>query len=94
MPEMPRLAAWLRKWADRLDDSGAIKRAHTSFTFETGKGKVLREDGKGCPLYFVQSDYERAHAEADSSQPDPKLEEARRFIDAVIAAQEEERRRG
>ncbi|MBN6054542.1 hypothetical protein JYK22_21550, partial [Nonomuraea sp. RK-328] len=83
MPNLPRLAAWLRKWADRVDDSGAIKRAHVSFTFERGKGQVVRDDGRGCPLYFVQSDYERAHSEADSNQPDPLLEEAKRFLDAV-----------
>lgn len=83
MPNLPRLAAWLRKWADRIDDSGAIKRAHVSFTFETEKGQVVREDGRGCPLYFIQSEYERAHEEADSNRPDPLLEDAKRFLDAV-----------
>ena len=93
-PIRRRLAAWLRKWADRIDDERAIKRAGVSFTFERGKGKAVRDDGKGCPLYFIQSEYERAHTEADSNQPDPKLEEAKRFLDAVIAEREEDRRRG
>lgn len=86
MPEMPRLAAWLRMWADRIDDNGAIKRAGVSFTFERGKGQVVRTDGKGCPLYFIQSDYERAHDEADSSQPDPHIGDAfAEAIDQLIA---------
>lgn len=80
MPNLPRLAAWLRKWADRIDDDGAIKSVPTSFTLETGEGMRIREDGKGCPLWFIQSDYERAHTEADSNQPDPDMDEAARFL--------------
>jgi hypothetical protein len=64
-----RLGAWLRKWADRLDDAGAPKRTPYSFTFESSAaGVMLRQDGRGCPLYYVgEADYARAHAEADTS---------------------------
>lgn len=62
-----RLGAWLRKWADRLDDAGAVKRTPFSFTFESGPGVKLRQDGRGCPLHYVgETDYARAHAEADT----------------------------
>lgn len=64
-----RLGAWLRKWADRLDDAGAPKRTSYSFTFENSStGVLLRHDQRGCPLYYVgEADYGRAHTEADTS---------------------------
>jgi hypothetical protein len=67
-----RLAAWFRKWADRLDNEGAPKRTSWSFTFEEGWGAVFNQAGRGCPLYyFGQDDYERAHAEQlAESKPD------------------------
>lgn len=61
-----RLADWMRKWADRLDYQGAPKRTHLSFTFENRQGIKVRQDAKGCPLwYYGKADYERAHVEAD-----------------------------
>jgi len=64
-----RLGAFLRKWADRLDDAGAPKRTPYSFTFEnSATGVMLRHDRRGCPLYYVgEDDYARAHAEAATS---------------------------
>ena len=44
-----RLAAFLRRLADRIDHAGAPKLMHWSFTFETGRGIVFREDRRGCP---------------------------------------------
>lgn len=63
------LGAWLRKWADRLDDAGAPKRTPFSFTFEHDTGGVrLRQDRRGCPLHYVgRRDYDRAHSEADTA---------------------------
>ncbi len=63
-----RLGAWLRKWADRIDDAGAPKRTAFSFTFESGPGGMkFRTDGAGCPLWYVgAADYRRAHTEADT----------------------------
>lgn len=61
-----RIARCLRTLADRLDQVGAPKRLHWSFTFESYSGIVFREDGKGCPLwYYGDADYVRAHDEAD-----------------------------
>ena len=66
MPDPAALARFLRRLADRIDHAGAPKLMHWSFTFETGRGIVFREDRKGCPLaYLGDADYERAHAEAD-----------------------------
>ena len=63
-----RLAYRLRTYADRLDDRGAPKRMGSSFTYETGEGIRIRDDGKGCPLYYYgEVDLERAHAESDSA---------------------------
>jgi hypothetical protein len=61
-----RIAEWMRRTAGRLDHAGAPKRTSSSFTFEEREGTRLREDGRGCPLYyFGNADYERAHTEAD-----------------------------
>ena len=63
---MTAIANWLRRLADRIDHAGAPKLIHWSFTFETGRGIMFRDDGKGCPLaYLGDADYSRAHAEAD-----------------------------
>lgn len=62
-----RIGWHLRRLADRIDHAGAPKLMHWSFTFETGRGIVFREDRKGCPLaYLGDADYERAHDEADA----------------------------
>jgi hypothetical protein len=56
---------WLRIWADRIDDEHAPKMTHVSFTFEQGEGMVFHEDGRGCPLWYLDDDdYKRAHREA------------------------------
>lgn len=58
----------LRRVADRIDRPGAPKYLSMSFTFEDGIGTKVREDGKGCPLWALNSeDYERAHTESDST---------------------------
>lgn len=60
-------ARWLRRLADRIDRPGAPKATHLSFTFEHRRGMVVREDGRGCRLWYCgDADYERAHADADS----------------------------
>lgn len=62
---MKRLAYFLRYWADRIDRHGAPKRTHLSFTFEHGRGLVVRGDQRGCPIwYYGDEDYQRAHTEA------------------------------
>lgn len=61
------LAHYLRRIADRLDWEGAPKRTNLRFTFENKRGIVVRENGPGCPLwYYGESDYMRAHSEAES----------------------------
>jgi hypothetical protein len=61
-------AGWLRRVADRIDHAGAPKLMHWSFTFETGRGIVFRDDGRGCPLaYLGDAGYSRAHDEADTA---------------------------
>lgn len=57
----------LRRIADRVDPEGAPRKMSSySFTFERGEGIRIREDGRGCPLWYLGSDdYERAHSEAD-----------------------------
>ncbi len=62
------LAELMRKYADRMDPNGAPRAmSQMSFTFEKYKGIVVREDGKGCPLWYLgQANYERAFDEADT----------------------------
>ena len=65
------LAHWLRLWADLIDWQGAPKQTHLSFTFESGRGVVVNEDSRGCPLwYYGDHDYELAHTAA--LQPAPR----------------------
>jgi hypothetical protein len=67
MTARARLAYQLRKYADRIDRPGAPKFMSYSFTFERGQGIVFRLGARGCPLwYYGDSDYERAHTEADN----------------------------
>ncbi len=66
MPAVKRLAWYLRCLADRIDHEGAPQGLSYSFTIESGEGIRLRDDGRGCPLWYLgDEDYERAHAEAD-----------------------------
>jgi hypothetical protein len=66
------LADRLRRWADRIDHAGAPKRLSAwtftfTFTFEKHIGVVFRQDGRGCPLWYLgDADYDRAHDEADN----------------------------
>jgi hypothetical protein len=65
-----RLAALMRKYADRIDYEGAPKCTGWSFTFEPHEGIRFREDGHGCRLWYLgDADYARAHDEADSPAP-------------------------
>lgn len=66
-----RVRAWigrrLRRLADRLDVHGAPRHTGMSFTIEHKRGWVLREDGRGCPLWYLgEDDYELAHTQADT----------------------------
>lgn len=63
----------LRRIADRLDPAGCPRSIGSSFTFELGEGIRWRDDGKGCPLWYLgEDDYARAHDEADN--PGPKID--------------------
>jgi hypothetical protein len=60
------LSGLLRRIADHIDRPGAPKCIGHSFTFERGEGIRFRDDGQGCPLWYLGDDqYERAHTEAD-----------------------------
>ncbi|WP_047892576.1 hypothetical protein [Micromonospora sp. RV43] len=62
-----RLARRLRFLADRIDDAGAPHAIGWSFTHERNVGIRFRNDGRGCPLWYLgEADYERAHTEADT----------------------------
>lgn len=62
-----RLARRLRFLADRIDHAGAPKTIGWRFTFEDHEGIRFRDDGRGCPLWYLgDADYERAHTEADT----------------------------
>jgi hypothetical protein len=57
----------LRRIADRIDPDGAHGGIGWSFTFENREGIRFRDDGKGCPLWYLgEADAERAHTEADT----------------------------
>jgi hypothetical protein len=64
-----RLARRLRFLADRIDYDGSFRHmsAVSGFTFEEGVGIVFRDDGRGCPLWYRNPDYDRAHDEAGTS---------------------------
>ena len=61
-----RLARRLRALADRIDYDNRVCVTGFTFTFERYEGMRLRDDGRGCPILYVASDYERAHAESDT----------------------------
>lgn len=64
-----RLARLLRRLADLLDYDGTPRRTHWSFTYETGRGEVFWQDGRGCPLYLREADYLKAY---DDAAPVPR----------------------
>lgn len=60
-------AGLLRRWADRISPKTAPRSIGSSFTFEHREGIRFRDDGKGCPLWYLgEDDYRRADAEADT----------------------------
>lgn len=62
-----QLADWLRMWADRIDEtSGPRLMGPHSFTIEHLEGIRFRQDGRGCPLWYMNEEYDRAHDEADT----------------------------
>lgn len=62
------LPGLLRRIADRLDPASEPRGMSYSFTFELGEGIRFRDDGRGCPLWYLgEDDYERAHTESDSA---------------------------
>lgn len=62
---LARVAGELRRIADRIDRPGAPKATHLSFTFEERTGIAIRDDGRGCRLWYLNdAEHERAHAEA------------------------------
>lgn len=61
------IAQRMRFAADRIDPVGAPRGTSYSFTFERGHGIRWRDDGKGCPIWYLgEADYRRAHIEADN----------------------------
>lgn len=61
------LAQRLRFLADRIDYHGAPKATSWSFTVENGEGFRFRTDGRGCRVWYLgDSEYQRAHTEADT----------------------------
>ncbi len=74
-----RIGRLLRRWADRIDDTGAPKHTGLSFTYENGRGMVLHgefgsikasRDIKGCSLWRIgEEDYDRAWWDADDPAP-------------------------
>lgn len=61
-----RIAQWLRKHADRIDPTSGPRRTAYTFTIEHREGLRIRTDGRGCPLWFMEQDHDRAHTEADT----------------------------
>lgn len=63
-------AGLLRRIADRIAPETAPRYMSYSFTFENREGIRFRDDGRGCPLWYLgEADYARAHAEADTDHP-------------------------
>lgn len=60
------LGRWLRNLADDIDPDYAPRMTSWSFTFEPHLGIHMRQDGHGCPLWYIgHKDFDRAHTEAD-----------------------------
>lgn len=59
------IANRLRTVADRIDQTSGPRRmtSVSGFTFEDGIGTVFRNDGRGCPVWYLEQDYHRAHDE-------------------------------
>lgn len=62
------LARLLRGIADRIDYGGAPRYTGWFFTFEQREGIRFRQDGRGCPVWYLgMQEYHRAHDEADTA---------------------------
>jgi hypothetical protein len=61
-------AGLLRRWADRISYETAPHGIHWSFTFEDGVGVRFRDDGRGCPLWYL-SEADTAHVRVDWAKP-------------------------
>jgi hypothetical protein len=71
-----RIARRLRHTADRIDPTTGPRRmtAVSGFTYEPGLGIVFRDDGRGCPVWYMNQDYHRAHDEAGDIKPGTWIE--------------------
>jgi hypothetical protein len=75
------IAAWLRRWADRIDPNPIYyRRTAYSYTVEETSrqhplGIAVHADGRGCPLWVIDADWKRAYDEAarDWRSPSEKL---------------------
>lgn len=57
-----RLAFYCQVVAARISpETGPRSMGGVTFTFEDGLGMVIRTDHRGCPLWYMSEDYERAH---------------------------------
>ncbi|ACI06543.1 gp82 [Mycobacterium phage Troll4] len=74
-PQRVALAYWLMRWAyrviERIDRGSVPKISMWTFTFERGKGAVVRKDNriehKGCRLVYLNDrEYNRAWSESAS----------------------------
>lgn len=80
-----RIGKFLRRVADRIDYQGAPRGTGFSFTIETGEGLRVREDGKGCGLWYLgNAEYDRAHTEADSAEADAARAHRRELIETAM----------
>ena len=74
-----RFGWWLRMLGDRVSpDTGPRLMTEWTFTFDpiprrpAGPpiqiewGMRFRQDGRGCPVWYMEEDYQRAHDEADT----------------------------
>lgn len=73
---MSSIRAWigrrLRSAADRIDYEHAFVGGGMTFTFEQGEGIVFHTNfcgaRPGCPIWYRQHEYDRAHTEARSGR--------------------------
>lgn len=59
-----RVGGWLRKFADHISPDTGPRSTNMSFTFDERRGIVIHHDERGCRLWYMAEDYERAHGEA------------------------------
>lgn len=62
-----RIGWRLRRIADRIDPANTPLGLGYSYTMEGVNGIRFRDDGKGCPLWYLsEADAQRAYDEADN----------------------------